>query len=657
MTDNKSKHWHPRRDNDGILWLAINVANSSTNSLSAEVLTELSSLLEGMSEDPPVGLVIHSTKPSGFIAGADVNEFTQINTPEEAVELIQRGQSIMARIASLPFPTVAAIKGFCLGGGMEMALACDYRIAVNDPSTRLGLPEVKLGIHPGFGGTVRSIAAMGSLKAMELMLTGRSLSARQAKRAGLVHESVPERQMMTAAIWYIQHRPSQPALSLKEKLIRSAAARPLLAKVFRKQTRNKANPKHYPAPFALIDLWEEYGSDPDAMYAPEAQSVARLITGDTAKNLIRVFQLQNHLKSYGKKTDFQARHVHVIGAGTMGGDIAIWCALQGFDVTVEDSNTKALAATRMRAEKLYARRFREFPHLKTAAHDRLLPDPKGQGRKHADIIIEAIFEDQQAKQNLFSELEPVVKEDAILASNTSSIPLERIASALKNPGRLVGLHFFNPVAKMPLVEVVRSTVTTDDIMTQAQAFTRQIAKLPLPVKSTPGFLVNRILMPYLLEAAILQEQGASTATIDLAATDFGMPMGPLELADTVGLDICRHVAEQLAEPMGLTVPNSIRSRTDSGKLGRKSGEGFYRWEKGKKVQPDKTGQVDMALQQQLIDKLTQEAQLCLKEGIVATADDVDAGVIFGTGFAPFRGGPLTHLRGQSNKPEDQKAIK
>lgn len=646
MTDKKCKHWHPRRDDSGILWLAINVADSSTNSLSAEVLAELSDQLERMAQDPPTGLVIHSGKSSGFIAGADVNEFTRIKTPAEAVELIKRGQSIMARIASLPFPTVAAIKGFCLGGGMEMALACDYRIAVNDPSTRLGLPEVKLGIHPGFGGTVRSIAAMGSLKAMELMLTGRSLSARQAKRAGLVHESVPERQMETAAVWYIQHRPSQPALPLKEKLIRSAAVRPLLAKIFRKQTLKKANPKHYPAPFALIDLWEQQVSDPDAMYAPEAESVARLITGDTAKNLIRVFQLQNHLKSYGKKADCQARHIHIIGAGTMGGDIAIWCALQGFTVTVEDSNTKALAATRKRAEKLYARRFREFPHLKTAAHDRLLPDPKGQGRKHADILIEAIFEDEKAKQTLFAELEPVVKTEAILASNTSSIPLERIASALKNPERLVGLHFFNPVAKMPLVEVVRSARTTDEIMARAQSFTRQIAKLPLPVKSTPGFLVNRILMPYLLEAAILQEQGASTPAIDLAATDFGMPMGPLELADTVGLDICRHVAEQLAEPMGLTVPRSILSRTESGKLGRKSGEGFYRWEKGKKVHSDKPGQVDLALQQQLITKLTDEAQRCLKEGIVAIEDDVDAGVIFGTGFAPFRGGPLAYLKSQ-----------
>ena len=640
----KQKNWHLKKAEDGILWLAIDVEGQGANTLSKAVLEELSEALNRISEDPPQALVIHSTKASGFIAGADVNEFTQFTDKQSVLETIERGQRVMDRIAGLPFPVIAVINGFCLGGGLELALACDYRIVVNSPSTRLGLPEVKLGIHPGFGGSVRSVNTIGILNAMDLMLSGRTIGAYQAKKMGLAHEMVPERQIENVVSWYASQRPSKAPQPLKEKLLRSRLLRPLVAKLLRKQVAKKANPDHYPAPYALIDLWEHKVGDEQTMLKAEAGSVAKLATTKTARNLVRVFQLQDQLKSLGKKSAFTPRHVHVIGAGTMGGDIAAWCALQGFNVTVEDSSPKALGATLKRAIKLYQRRFRGYDHLATAALDRLVPDSKGHGRKHADVIIEAIFEDEKVKQDLFSALEKEAKPDAVLATNTSSIPLENIARVLKTPKRLVGLHFFNPVAKMPLVEVVYSDTTDTQIREQAQAFTRHISKLPLPVKSSPGFLVNRILMPYLLEASRMVDEGISKEAIDKAATDFGMPMGPLELADTVGLDICKHVAEVLSEPMQLTVPDSIKNLVEAGHLGKKTGQGYYIYKKNKPQKGKSNESYGNKLQKRLIDKLTGEAQSCLKDGIVESSDQLDAGVIFGTGFAPFRGGPLNYLK-------------
>ncbi len=635
-------HWYQKADSDGVIWLAINVKDSAINSLSKAVLEEFRQNLHEIAQAPPPGLVIHSGKPGGFIAGADINEFAHIKDEKEALALILEGQRIMTQLSRLPFPTLALIEGFCLGGGLELALACDYRIAVDTPSTRFGLPEIKLGIHPGFGGTVRACATVGSINALDLMLTGRSLSAKQARDMGLVDERLSSRLIPNAISYYVHQRPSRQPLSIKEQIIRSHVVRPLFAKYLYRQTAKKARQDHYPAPFALIDLWRHHIQNPFTMYSAEAESVARLIQSKTAKNLLRVFQLQNHLKAEGNKSKYSFQRIHIVGAGTMGGDIAIWCALCGFDVSVEDGDTQALAATRKRADKLYSRRFRDYPPLKTAALDRLVADPKGAGRRHADIIIEAIFEDEKAKQALFRELESIAKPSALLATNTSSIPLEKIASVLKDKSRLVGLHFFNPVAKMPLIEVVHSKDTHTDAVQKAQAFCRHIDKLPLVVKSAPGFLVNRILMPYLLEAALLHSEGISISSIDKAAKDFGMPMGPLELADTVGLDVCQHVAEQLAEPMGLAIPKVLQELTAEGKLGKKTGVGFYRYKNNKKIK-QKAGKLNhLDIQNRLINTLLDESQRCLDDGIVENPDDVDAGVIFGTGFAPFRGGPLLY---------------
>ena len=419
--------------------------------------------------------------------------------------------------------------------------------------------------------------------------------------------------------------------------------RKIIAMQMRKEVAKKAKQEHYPAPYALINLWEMHGTQDDQMFSAEAESVATLITTDTAQNLVRVFFLQNRLKALGDKSLFKPKKVHIIGGGVMGGDIAVWCTMQGLKVTIQDMNEDALAGVVGRANRAFKQRYKKDRIRIMQAQDNLLADPYGQGIAKADVIIEAIFENLEAKQAIFKNLEKKARADAVIATNTSSIPLNDIATVMKQPERLVGLHFFNPVFKMPLLEIVYSPDQTSDIIIKkAQSFAAHINKLPLPVKSTPGFLINRILMPYILEGVTLYQEGVPATVIDKAAVDYGMPMGPLELADTVGLDICLHVGKILADTVGATLPDNLDNEVTKGNLGKKSGQGFYQWKKGKKVKPAKsnwTGDSDK-VQTRLIEKLLNEAKRCLEEGIVEDADLLDAGVIFGTGFAPFRGGPI-----------------
>lgn len=640
---NADQDWTLEIDADGIAWLRIDKQDANTNVLSETVLDQFVAQLEQLERQPPRALVIHSGKPNGFFAGADVRAFAPMPSREHALELIRRGQRAFDRLEALPFPTLALIHGFCLGGGLELALACDYRIADDGDATRIGLPEVRLGIHPGFGGSVRAVRLLGGLKAMDLMLSGRALSARQARRIGLIDHAVPARHLREAARTTLRDLPPPHRPGRLDRWSNHALARPLLAPVLKRKVAARARPEHYPAPYALIDVWQQHADDVRGMLDAEAESVARLITGSTAQNLVRVFFLQERLKGLARAADSAVRHVHVIGAGVMGGDIAAWCALSGLTVSLQDQTAERIAPAMGRAAKLYQRKFKD-PRKATAAWDRLIPDQRGRCVERADLVIEAIFEDRDTKRRLYQELEPRLRPEAVLASNTSSIPLEELATVLARPERLVGLHFFNPVAKMQLVEIVRGTNTADAVVQQSLAFTRAIDRLPLPVTSTPGFLVNRVLMPYLLEAVALETEGAPAALIDRAAIEFGMPMGPIELADTVGLDVCLHVARILAAALGVEVPQRLVQLVDAGRLGSKSGSGFYTWRKGKPVKPRAgSGQrlPDDAADRMLL-RLLNEARACLRERVVADAELLDAGMIFGTGFAPFRGGPLAH---------------
>lgn len=645
MSEHAYQHWRLERDEHDIAWLYCDKAGASANSLSKAVLEELHAILSQLKEDRPQGLVILSAKKGGFIAGADIKEFTTLGGQKDAEDLIGRGQAVLDRLAALDMPTVALIHGFCLGGGLELALACRYRIADEDPKTKLGLPEVNLGIHPGFGGTVRLPPLVGAPTAMDMMLGGRPLSARAAKKLGLIDHAVAARHLKDAARETVLRPPPRRQASGWQAWANHKLARPLLARYLEKQVAKRARKDHYPAPYALIELWKNHMDDPRRMMREEAASVARLVMGETAQSLVRVFFLQERMKSLGDKNELEVKHVHVIGGGVMGGDIAAWCAMRGLKVTLQDRSHETLARVIKRAHDLYKKRLKQ-PRAIQAAMDRLIPDIQGAGVPKADVVIEAIFEDAEAKQALYKEIEPQLKKDAVLATNTSSIPLEVLCKTLQRPSRLVGLHFFNPVAKMQLVEIVRGTQTSEKAVKQAAAFCRHIDRLPLPVKSAPGFLVNRVLMPYLLEAVTLEEEGVPARVIDKAALDFGMPMGPIALADTVGLDICLSVARILSQQLDVPVPGRLEQLVNAGRLGRKSGEGFYRYENGKQVfaGEDKAYSPPADLTDRMMLRFLNETVACLREGIVDEADLLDGGVIFGTGFAPFRGGPMHYIR-------------
>ncbi|MGR8946837.1 MAG: 3-hydroxyacyl-CoA dehydrogenase NAD-binding domain-containing protein [Gammaproteobacteria bacterium] len=640
------RHWQLEINADGILLLSIDCAGQSTNTLSEAVLEEFESIVEWLRRNPPQGLILQSKKSTGFIVGADISEFDKLTDPRETEQYINRVHKTLNKLERFRFPTVAKIFGFCLGGGLEIALACDYRVASDDAKTKLGFPEILLGIHPGFAGTVRSIEKAGVAPAMDLMLTGKSIDARRAKRIGLVDHAVPMRHLDRAALQLISNPPKAKKQPLAKRASNTAVTRPVVAALLRKQVAKRAAEQHYPAPYALIRLWQEHGGDRVAMMQAEAASIARLFVSPTSKNLQRLFFLQERLKGFGRAAHgFKPTRVHVIGAGTMGGDIAAWCAGRGMQVTLQDREIKYVAPAIKRAHATYDKRIRD-PYRRQHTKDNLVIDIAGDGIARADVIIEAIIEDLEAKQALFKEVEQKARPDAVIATNTSSIPLEDIAVALNQPSRLVGIHFFNPVARMQLVEIISSDDTSQDIVDRANAFTVIIDKQPLPAKSAPGFLINRILSPYLQEAMLMLDEGLAVAEIDKAATDFGMPMGPLELADTVGLEICRSVGEVLAAKLGGESPQVLTRMVNQKWLGKKTERGFYEYKRGKIVRPkyEHSNVPINEIRDRMVLRLINEAVACLREEVVSDADLVDVGMVFGTGFAPFRGGPLNYAR-------------
>ncbi|HEY4821574.1 MAG TPA: 3-hydroxyacyl-CoA dehydrogenase NAD-binding domain-containing protein, partial [Xanthobacteraceae bacterium] len=637
------RNWKLARDDNGIAWLVLDKPDSSANVLSEDVITELDDVLATLERDLPKGVILRSAKPGGFIAGADIGEFRGMTDSADVEARLTRGNAIVDRLDHLAVPVVAVIHGYCLGGGLEIALACDFRIAVED--ARLGFPEVMLGLHPGLGGTVRLPRLINPLEAMTMMLTGRNVRASRAKAIGLVDAATAERHVKAAATAAVERQLKTRRGGMLIELVNSTYGRKLAAKRMRTETAKKAPIAHYPAPHALIDLWENHGGNPQDMAKAEIASFARLLVTDTSRNLVRVFFLREKLKGLADG-DWTGRHVHVIGAGAMGGDIAAWCAWQGFIVTLADMKAEPLGKAIERAAELYGKIGHKRIETRDAL-DRLIPDLTGEGVRAADLVIEAVPESLDLKRKVYAATEPKMRPGAILATNTSSIPLEELRVGLQRPDHLVGLHFFNPVSRMQLVEVVSHDQAAPDVLARARAFLGRIDRLPAPVKSAPGFLVNRALTPYMLEAMAMLAEGTKRETIDAAALLFGMPMGPIELADQVGLDICLHVGESLKASLDRPMPELsqlLRSKVELGELGRKTGKGFYTWKNGEAVKernvpPPSDGMID-----RLILPMLDACVACLREGVVADEDTVDAAMIFATGFAPFRGGPMHYAK-------------
>ncbi len=641
------RHWQVRREAGGIVALTLDHAERSANVLDGEVLSEFAALLGEFEREVPAGVLIRSGKDNGFLAGADVGEFAHLGTRERALDKLHAGQELMDRLEALRCPTLALIHGFCAGGGLELALACDYRVVEDAPQCRLSLPEVRLGIHPGYGGSVRLPRLIGDVPALRLMLSGAAVGAWRAKRIGLADHVTRRDALTAAALAMLRQKPPPRAAPRLRRIPKIPLLRRGIAFFIGRSLAKRVDRRHYPAPWRLLRSWCEARGNQARQTRAEADSVASLFDSPSTRQLIRVFELRRRLQAGGGQDVHRKgpRAVHVIGAGTMGGDIAAWCALNGHDVTLQDREARLIAPAMARARRLFEKKLRQQART---AMERLLPDARGRGIERADVVIEAIVEDLDAKRALYAEVEARMKPEGLLATNTSSLPLAALARDLKRRERLVGLHFFNPVAKMQLIEVVHGDAHDDGDgarwPAEAAAFARSIRRLPLPVRSSPGLLVNRVLMPYLAEAMRMRDEGTAAGTIDAAAREFGMPMGPLELADVIGLDVCLSVAATLHDAFGRTPPQSLRRHVENGRLGRKSGHGFYRWKKGRVRTTRAKPRPNRDVLDRLMLPLVNEAIACLHERLVEDGDVLDAGMIFGAGFAPFRGGPLQYLR-------------
>lgn len=638
------KHWRLHRDSEDIAWLILDRQGSGTNVLATEVIEELDRLVDDLEKQQPKGLALRSAKSTGFCLGADISEFRELTSESEVADRLTRAHDVVNRFENLPFNTVAIIHGACLGAGLELALCCDYRLAI--PGARMGFPEVQLGLHPGLGGTARFTDLVDPIEAMTMMLTGKTADHGKAKKLGLVDQVIEERHVSAAVKAAVAGEIDQSSTGIRERVLATRPARQIEARQMRSRSAKKAPPRHYPAPEALIELWEHHGGDSKDMRKAEIASFAKLMMTKASRNLVRVFFLREQMKGLTKTGAESIKYVHVIGAGEMGADIAGWCAFQGIHASLFDMEPGKVATAVKKLADLCEKKHRSDAERRDIL-DRLTPDLTNQGVGRADLIIEAVPERVEVKHKVYQDAEPRMKKDAILATNTSSISLETLRETLERPERLVGLHFFNPVPRMPLVEVVGHDKVDSGLLQRARAFVGQVDRLPAPVTTAPGFLVNRALTPYLVEAMILLDEGVPAESIDNVAEEFGMPMGPIELADQVGLDICLSVADMLRDRLDSPmppVPDWLRKKVDDGNLGKKSGKGLYKWEKGQAKKKEKRAAAPTDTVDRLLLPMLNACVACLREEVIESEDLVDGAMIFGTGFAPFRGGPMTYAR-------------
>ncbi|MBI3884319.1 MAG: enoyl-CoA hydratase/isomerase family protein [Opitutae bacterium] len=648
---------------DGIALLTFDRPNSSANVFDVATLEELDAHLATLETRRDLkGVVLLSAKAKIFLAGADLNAFSKNLTVESRGHTIDLGHRIFTRLERLPLPTVAAINGICLGGGCELALACDWRVASLDKSTKIGLPEVQLGILPAWGGSVRLPRLIGLPAALNVILAGKQLAAIPAQKAGLA-DDVAHPEYLLAAAKKLLARGKRPApaptgfanSALGRRVVAHRAKQGVLAK-----TRG-----HYPAPLKALEVClAAFGRPLEQGLALERAALLELVATPECRSLMGIFFLQERAKKLkapgadgaGRKV----RSVAVVGAGTMGAGIAQWSAARGLPVILKDIAPALLAKGLQAAEKLFrdAAKRRVFTEAEaTAGLDRITPVAADVPLTDVDLVIEAAVEKLELKQKIFRQLEARAAAHTVLATNTSALSIDAIAAGLADPGRVVGIHFFNPVHRMQLVEIVQGPRTSPAALDTALQFVKAIGKLPVLVKDSPGFLVNRILLPYMVEAVRLFTEGCSAPQLDRLMLDFGMPMGPLRLTDEVGLDVSQHVATDLQTRLPKPVPidDTLEKMIAKGWLGKKSGTGFYVFPKEKGAKETANAEVaflqttgkgsrqdDATRLDRLVLVMVNEAARVLEEGVVAAPEDVDFGMIFGTGWAPFRGGPLRY---------------
>ena len=642
---------------DGVAVITFDRPDKSVNVIDSEFLEELETALRAIGHYEVRGVLFLSSKPSVFLAGADLEAFGKFGG-ESLAKLVERGQLLFSRIASLGVPTIAAIHGACLGGGLELALACDRRLASDDPATKLGLPETQLGLLPAWGGSTRLPRLIGLPKALDLILSGRQVASRPAHKIGLVDEVVPKERLRDRALALLgRSMPKRRRFFLTNNPLSAALTRTLTKRRLIKKTRG-----NYPAPMAALEVAGRGTWNPGSSLEPssrrERKAFVHLAETAAAKNLLRLFFLQEkakhgrHDRSIDLGNLLPVKRTAVIGAGVMGAGIAQAFASRGFPVILTDLDPERVAAGVKSAEKLFdeAIKRRIFSaHEAARKLDLIAPTAERVSLRHCDLVIEAAVEDLEVKKRIFADLGSRTSPHTILATNTSALSVSAIAVAdgVTHPERVVGLHFFNPVSRMKLVEIVTTDFTSSEVVERALAFVRSLGKTPVVVKDSPGFLVNRVLMPYLIEAGRLAESGLPVTFIDEAMLDFGMPMGPLRLLDEIGLDVAVHVAETMVAAFGerFAPPLLLADLVRAGHLGKKSGRGFYRHE-GSRAFPETFATPPRVLPQKaeiadgLDDLMVEESKCCLAEGLVRDADAINLSLILGAGYSPFRGGPL-----------------
>ena len=649
-------------DKNTIATLTFDTPKSKVNIFKTEALKEFESHLDALAKQTIKALFIESAKEDIFIAGADISEIKQAKEEQEILDFVKYGQEVFTKLENLPFPTIAIIDGACLGGGLEMAMACDYRIATNHPHTRLGLPEVQLGILPGFGGTQRLYPLVGYAKAIELIVGSKRLKGEKALKLGLVDASVPRGYLGFKKEAFIQEilegtRKKNPAKTGLRWYEKRSLARAIISKIAKKQVLTKTG-GHYPAPLAVIDVMQKtYGMPLQKALEIERQEEMKLALTPISKNLIELFFISESLKkeTFSKAKAKPIKHAAIVGTGTMGSGIAWALNNQDIDVRLKVRAVKSSAKALSKIRKFYEaikKRGRLTSREVALKMDKITANTAYVGFEYSDFLLEAVSEDIDLKQRVYAEFEAVLKEDAIIASNTSSISISDLATKLQHPERFVGMHFFNPVNRMPLVEIIAGEKTNDETIASVVALSKQLGKTPIKVKESAGFLVNRILMPYLNECALMFEEGASCEQVDKSLVDFGMPMGAFTLIDTVGVDIGAKVSAILHEAYGKRMkPSHLLAQMVAKKwLGKKTQKGFYIYKKNKasinpnihSLQSTQTQFETTHILDRAILIMINEAARCLEEDVVDNARYLDMAMVMGTGFPAFRGGLLRY---------------
>jgi 3-hydroxyacyl-CoA dehydrogenase/enoyl-CoA hydratase/3-hydroxybutyryl-CoA epimerase len=671
------RNFEIQQNDRGVLTAVLNVPDRPVNVFEDSVLLDLHEIVQHVQSDGGKTIkfvVFRSGKPTGFLAGADIHRLQSLNTREEAAWILEQGQKLFNAIEQLPVPTLAVIHGACMGGGLEFAMACRYRLAVNDANTKLALPEVKLGLIPAWGGTQRLPRKVGLMAALPMVLEGKTLSAKKALKSGLVDGLIAsptsEQEINDFISQRLQGRPlAGPQRTWLQWAVESnPLGRSFALKKAREGVAKYA--KQYPALHKIIGAVEAGLPSPtvsETGLKAERDAFTDLLFGDVAPNLIGIFLNQEKAKKTSTWTDKaegqSVKKIAVIGAGTMGAGIAQLAASRGLEVILQDVKDDFVQRGMETCRGLFSKAASKGAMTQAEADAglaRLHPRVNWGPSDDIGLMIEAVVEKPEIKASIFKTADELLSAGAVLASNTSALPIDDMARATRRPGQVAGLHFFNPVHKMPLVEVVRAPQSSDDAIATLVGVAKKLGKVPVVVKQSPGFLVNRILFPYLDEAARLVAEGYPTKDIDKAAKKFGMPMGPLELLDVVGIDVALDVSKTLS-PLSnqeTPTPELFQRMVEAGLKGQKTGKGFYEWKDGQRgetvaipgveartpteVLPDWTaaGEKFDAIQQRLALSMVNEAAKCLAEEIVTEPWMVDLGMVLGTGFAPFRGGPM-----------------